>query len=259
MAEKSFDWNRTSQLSIPQILLATFAPSAVAFLGFHWILPRLVAGQTPVLIAWPAVASVMLAGFVLVAFYLLHLDARQVGVTLPQRLCLRWPSGREWGLSLGVFVLAIVLTFGGASLVPPLLKTVGFDIPAYMPFFLNPEIDPMEAEMEVISPGFALGGRFDLIPLIAVTLLLNILTEDIYFRAWMLPKMARYGSAGWVANGVLFAAYHTFQLWLFPAILGVTLCMAYLVYKTRSIWPSFALHAALNALNLVGIVALVLR
>ena len=259
MAEKTFEWGRTSQLSIPQILLATFAPSAVAYLGFHGLLPRLVAGQIPILIAWPAVASAMLAGFVLIAFFLVHRDARQVGVTLRQRLCLRWPSGREWILSLGVFVLAIALAFGGGVLVPPLLKTIGFEIPAYLPFFLNPGINPMEAEMEVISPGLPLAGRFDLIPLIAVTLFLNILTEDVYFRAWMLPKMARYDGAGWVANGVLFAAYHTFQLWLFPVILGPTLCMAYLVYKTRSIWPSFALHAALNALNLVGIVALILR
>ena len=259
MAEKVFDWNRTTQLTIPQILLATFAPSAVAFLGFHWILPRLVAGQSPVLIAWPAVASAMLAGFVLVAFFLVRRDARQVGVMFRQRLCLRWPSGREWVLSLGVFVLAIILAFGGGAFVPPLLKTVGFEIPSYMPFFLNPGINPMDADMEVISPGFPLGGRFELIPLIAVTLFLNILTEDIYFRAWMLPKMVRYGWAGWVANGVLFASYHTFQFWLFPMILGPTLCMAYLVYKTRSIWPSFALHIALNALNLVGIVSLIVR
>ena len=54
MAEKAFDWGRTPQLSIPQILLATFAPSAVAYLGFHGLLPRLVAGQIPVRIAWPA-------------------------------------------------------------------------------------------------------------------------------------------------------------------------------------------------------------
>ena len=75
----------------------------------------------------------------------------------------------------------------------------------------------------------------------------------------MLPKMVRYGWAGWMANAVLFTSYHTFQLWLFPMILGPTICMAYLVYKTRSIWPSFALHVALNALNLVGIVSLIVR
>ncbi|MEE8436178.1 MAG: CPBP family intramembrane glutamic endopeptidase [bacterium] len=259
LAEKPFDWGRTSQLSIPQILLAVFAPSAVATIGFHGLLPRLVAGNTPVLIAWPAVASAMLAVLVLIAFFLLQRDARQVGVTLRERLCLRWPSGREWLLSLGVFVLAIALTLGGGLLVPPLLNAVGFEIPAYMPFFLNPGINPMEAGMEVISPGLPLAGRFDLIPLIALTLFLNILAEDIYFRAWMLPKMARHGGLGWVANGVLFAAYHTFQLWMFPMILGVTLCMAYLVYKTRSIWPSFALHAAINALSLMGIVVLIMR
>jgi len=259
MAAKSFDWSRTSQLSVSQVLLATFVPSAVAFLGFHGVLPRLVAGGVPVLIAWPALASVMLGGFVLLAFILLWRDAARTGVSLGQRMCLRWPSGREWALSLGIFVLALALSFGGMLLVPPLLKAAGFQIPAYMPFFLNPAIDPATADVSILSPGLPLKGRYDLILLLAVTLFLNILTEDLYFRAWLLPKMARYGTAGWVANGVLFAAYHTFQLWLFPALVGATVCMAYVVYKTRSVWPSFALHFVLNALNLAGFVALIVR
>lgn len=257
MAEHSFEWERSSQLSIPQVLLAISGPSAIAFAGFHGVLPRLVASGMPVLVAWPLVASVMLGGFVVFAIILLRGDARRMGVSLYARFCLRRPTGREWLISLAVFVLAIALTAAGAAIVPPMLRAIGYEIPSYMPFFLNPAINPMEAEMEVISPGLPLAGEYGLIPLILLTLTLNVLTEDLYFRAWMLPKMARYGTAGWVANGVLFASYHTFQLWLFPALLGVTLCMAFLVYKTRSIWPSFALHMLINGLNLVGIVALI--
>lgn len=71
--------------------------------------------------------------------------------------------------------------------------------------------------------------------------------------------MVRWGAGGWVANGILFAAYHTFQIWLFPALLGASLCMAFLVARTRTIWPSFALHLALNALTLASLAALILR
>ncbi|MBT5072489.1 MAG: CPBP family intramembrane metalloprotease, partial [Kordiimonadaceae bacterium] len=46
----------------------------------------------------------------------------------------------------------------------------------------------------------------------AMTLFLNILTEEFYFRAYLLPKLSKYGNLSWVINGGLFALYHSFQL-----------------------------------------------
>ena len=60
MNTNSFDWKKTSQMSVIQFLLAVFIPSGIAFIGFRVVLPVLVANGLPVLIAWPSVASVML-------------------------------------------------------------------------------------------------------------------------------------------------------------------------------------------------------
>ena len=248
MEKQIFDWGQTRQLTPVQFLLAIFLPSSVAFVGFRYVLPNIVAGGIPVLVAWPVVASIMLMGFVVVAVYLLKKEAHDLGITLWTRMCLRKLTGREWMLYLGMAVAGLVLVMVTQKLVAPFINMLNLTIPDYMPFFLNPTIDPMTADPEVLSPGLPLKDAFYLLPLMAVTLLLNILTEELYFRAWILPKLSRYGNLGWIANGVFFALYHTFQLWLLPLLLVASLVFAYIFYRSKSIWPPFAIHFVFNFL-----------
>ena len=127
-----------------------------------------------------------------------------------------------------------------------------------MPFFLNPAIDPTTADMEVLSPGLDLEGAYFVLPLISVVLLFNILAEEFYFRAWMLPKLAKYGRWSWVINGTMFALYHTFQLWLFPTIIVASLTFAFVFYWTRSLWPGLIGHLVFNFfISMVGIGSLI--
>jgi len=133
----------------------------------------------------------------------------------------------------------------------------GLSVPDYFPFFLNPAIDPINGDPSALTPGFILQGAYWLIPLILLTLLLNILTEELYFRAWLLPKMSKYGKASWFINGLLFASYHSFQIWLFPQILPISIFMAYVVYKSKSIWPAFAIHMAVNSMTLIGLITII--
>jgi membrane protease YdiL (CAAX protease family) len=259
MNTDTFDWNKTSQLSIPQLLLAVFLPSGVAFVGFHFVLPSVVANGTPVLIAWPSIASVMLLGFVIVAIYLLNKEAKTLGISLWERMCMRKLSLKEWGIYIGLTLVGLVAAIASQGLVPPFMRAFGMSVPNYMPFFINPTINPATADMSVLSPGLPLQGAYNLLPLIGITLFLNILTEELYFRAWMLPKLSSYGTWGWVANGVLFALYHTFQLWLFPTLLVASLFFAFIFYKSKSIWPLFVAHLVGNfLLSILGILMMVM-
>jgi len=227
MKYNSFEWKNSKQLSVVQFLLATFLPSGFAYIGFRVVLPNLVKNGTPILVGWPAIASLMLFVFVLVAFYLLRSEAKQLGISFRERMCFKRLSGKEWGLAIGLLVLAFILAMGIQGVVPVFMDALGLSVPEYMPFFLNPKINPAEANPADLSPGFDLGGKYYLIILMAVTLFLNILTEELYFRAWMLPKLSKYGSWSWVINGVLFAFYHSFQIWLLPTILVASLSFAF--------------------------------
>ena len=57
---------------------------------------------------------------------------------------------------------------------------------------------------------------------------------------------------------ILFALYHTFQLWLFPMLVIISLSITLTVYLSKSILPAFALHFIANfILSILGILALV--
>ncbi len=256
----TFEWQKARQLSVIQLLLAVFIPSGFAFVGFHLVLPNLVANGLPVMIAWPSVASIMLAVLVSLAVYLLRLDARGLGITLRERMCWKSLSFKEWGLYLAILVVGMLASLATQGLIPSYMGLADLRVPSYMPFFLNPAINPANSDMAVLSPGLPLRGSYGLLPLIGIALLLNILAEELYFRAWMLPKLSQHGQWSWVMNGVLFALYHTFQIWLLPVLLVASLFFAYVFYRSQSIWPSLAGHLIGNfLLSILGVLMLILR
>jgi membrane protease YdiL (CAAX protease family) len=257
MSDDTFNWQDTKQLSILQIILAFLIPSTVAFTGFRVILPVLVEGGVPSIIAWPAVASIMLLGFVLVAIIFLNKEAKELNISFKERACLRSLSFKQWSVYVGIFFLGMVVTIILSKTSILFTHIPGLSVPDYFPFFLNPAIDPMNTESSLLTPGFVLKGAIWMIPFIALTLFLNILTEELYFRAWLLPKLSKYGNMSWVINGGLFALYHSFQLWLLPQILPISLFIAYVVYKSRSIWPAFAFHMLVNTMTVLGMVFLI--
>ena len=259
MTRDIFDWNKSKQLSVMQMILAFALPSVVAYIGFRILLPILVETGTPSIIAWPTIASAMLLLLVAAAFVLLHKEAKQLDISLISRMCFMRLSYKQWIIYIAIMIAGLMATILAKELVLPFMKITGLSVPDSMPFMLNPAIDPAKADPNVLSPGFPLKGQFLLLPLWAITLLLNIMAEELYFRAWLLPKMSKYGNMGWVLNGTLFALYHTFQFWLFPLILIGSLFMAFVTFKSRSILPPMAAHLIANFLiSILGLFILVL-
>lgn len=199
----------------------------------------------------------MLLGFVLVAIIFLKKEAKELNISFKERACLRSLSFKQWSVYIGIIFLGMVVTIILSKTSILFTHIPGLSVPDYFPFFLNPAIDPMNTESSLLTPGFVLKGAIWMIPFIALTLFLNILTEELYFRAWLLPKLSKYGNMSWVINGGLFALYHSFQLWLLPQILPISLFIAYVVYKSRSIWPAFAFHMLVNTLTVLGMVFLI--
>ena len=109
MSVKTFEWEKTPQLTVVQFLLATFIPGGVAFIGFHVVVPTFVRHGLPVLVAWSAVACVMLMAFSVVAIVLLHREAKQLGISLWSRMCLANPRWKLWLIAGGIAVGGIVL------------------------------------------------------------------------------------------------------------------------------------------------------
>ena len=256
--DSNFDWAKLKQLNVLQVLLAFFLPSGFAFFGFRFILPWTVDNGFPKVLMWGIIASIMLLLFVIVGFVLIKNEAKTNNISIRDRLLIKKLSVKQWLICLGIMIVGIILSSTVSPLVEYFKELPGLSIPDYMPFWLNPSIDPMNTDINILSPNFTLKGNYLVVVIMSLCLLLNILAEEIYFRGWLLPKMQNFGKWSWVLNGFLFALYHTFQLWLFPMIFVLSLATTLTVYLSKSILPAFVTHIVANfLLGILGIIALV--
>ncbi len=80
------------------------------------------------------------------------------------------------------------------------------------------------------------------------------LGEELLFRGYLLPRMrGAFGRWDWVANGVLFAAYHLHVPWVILPSLIDTLALAYPSRRFRSAWMGIVVHST-QSLVVLGVV-----
>jgi membrane protease YdiL (CAAX protease family) len=82
--------------------------------------------------------------------------------------------------------------------------------------------------------------------LLALNGLVGPVVEELYFRGHLLPALARYGRWAPVVNALLFSVYHFWTPWQNPARFIGLLPWVYVVWKTRSLYLSIAIHVAVN-------------
>jgi membrane protease YdiL (CAAX protease family) len=80
--------------------------------------------------------------------------------------------------------------------------------------------------------------------------LVGPVVEELTFRGAGFTLFARYGSGTAVlATGIAFGLWH--GIWeALPVLVALGIGLAYLRYRTRSVYPTIALHSAFNALAL---------
>lgn len=129
------------------------------------------------------------------------------------------------GVAFGLGCLAVVLTFDGIV----------------ASFF--PGADDTQDKMRA-SAG---GGLATLIGTIALGGLLTPLGEELLFRGVLTRFLQRWGT--WITvlvSAFVFALWHGINL-VFPAAFVVGLCCAWLVCRTRSVWPGVVVHVVYNS------------
>lgn len=76
--------------------------------------------------------------------------------------------------------------------------------------------------------------------------LVGPVTEELYFRGHLLPRIDRYGRGAPVLNTALFTLYHFHTPWRYPTIfLGyLPICVA--SWRKRSLWIGLSAHLVVN-------------
>lgn len=92
--------------------------------------------------------------------------------------------------------------------------------------------------------------RETLITTLIVNLVLNgvlaPVVEELYFRGFLLPRLAWLGRWAPLVNAGLFTVYHFWQPYAWVSILAIMVPLSYLVWWKRSVWLGIVLHCALN-------------
>jgi uncharacterized protein len=81
------------------------------------------------------------------------------------------------------------------------------------------------------------------------------ITEELYFRGHLLPRLERYGRWAPVINTALFAIYHFFSPWRYPAIFLGFLPITWMAWRKRSVAVSIAAHMTINIVTVLLLAA----
>lgn len=91
---------------------------------------------------------------------------------------------------------------------------------------------------------------------IVLTGILVPITEELYFRGYLLPRMPeKLGRTGPVVHSLLFAIYHFDTPWMIPVRTVGLLPLIYVTLHTRSTKPGILAHCLVNLADFVVVVA----
>ena len=231
------------QYSIGRILGIWAAAAAPMGLILWVVMPLLV----PHLGAHPGFAYLVLitAGLVwqgVLALLILRREVRPfTWANLRRRLWLNVPiqprTGRPAARLLWLTVPAILFLFAWDSF--GVLDWLNDAWVRALPFLAPPDYALIE---NLAGPA---KGQWWLLGVLPPLILFNyLLGEELIFRGILLPKMrGAFGRWDWVANGVLFTAYHVHLIWTLPSqIIIRDWVYPLLVKRYRSYWLSVIVH-----------------
>jgi CAAX protease family protein len=175
-----------------------------------------------------------------------------------EQMTLRWPIVREalWlraprspktgrrGGRLWLILIPLILLFAVEAMIPAAGVPENRDLADFIDSDVGKDF---------------LSGAWGWFALIALLQIFNtVLGEELLFRGLLLPRMNRaFGRGDWVANGVLFAAYHLHVPWTIPATLLDTFIIAYPSKRYRSALIGIAVHSVQSVFFIILIFTLV--
>ena len=90
-------------------------------------------------------------------------------------------------------------------------------------------------------------GLYSFPPIALVFLFIgNFLGEELYFRAYLMKKIAFLGNNAWIVNSVLFALYHLWQIPQTWPLVGLVLTIGLLMQLRKDLYVLVAFHLFIN-------------
>jgi membrane protease YdiL (CAAX protease family) len=243
------------QYSIPKIL-AIWAAAALPMGALAWLVAPALAdqfsGEENVPMA-KALLTCLAIGLIWQFVLVLILVRREQGTlrwpVLKEALWLRAPRSPKTGKRGGrlwLILIPLILAFG------LLHELLGF-IPA-------PEDRDFAEFLDSDAGKDFLEGAWGWYAVILVGFIFNTaLGEELLFRGLLLPRMnGAFGRRDWLANGLLFTAYHLHVPWAMPGALTDMATIVYPSKRYRSALIGISVHSAQSLVLAIVVLTLVL-
>jgi membrane protease YdiL (CAAX protease family) len=234
-ATKSLD---TPQQSIRQSVILHLLPGALTTILF------IIAAPTLNSLGYPSNLAFLLAGlFILVPFelgLLFYQGKKRNGTISLNGIVLYREPIPVWQYVLLAAVLLLYANFILVIVYPPiaqmLIKTLFFWLPDW--YFLSSSLEYTKSVLLMTALfGFAVNG------------FVAPITEELYFRGYLLPRISRLKAGAPVFNGVLHSLYHFWMPWQVPGLILGLLPAAFVVWWKRNIYLGMIVHVVGNALG----------
>ncbi|MBN2557972.1 MAG: CPBP family intramembrane metalloprotease [Clostridia bacterium] len=83
--------------------------------------------------------------------------------------------------------------------------------------------------------------------------------EELYFRGYLLPRIAHLKGWAPVLNAVLFSAYHFWSPWEVITRAVAVLPVSYVAYKKQNIYIGMVAHITLNTLSSLPLLLVIFK
>ena len=226
------------QHTIPRSVLLHLVPGIVTAALFYLI------GSYVVRAGYPGIAAGILAGalgVVLLEYLWLMRERRRLGgwgAVLPYR-----PGRFTW--RKGLLVVGLVVWGFGASMVMAGIRDgIKASYFSWLPGFA---LTPLPADIRQTASASAL--IVTAVGYLLILVLLGPLIEELFFRGYLMPRLARLGAFAPLLNVVLFSAYHLWKPWDVLTVIVTLLPMGYAVWWLRDIRIGIGVHLLLNGIS----------
>jgi len=106
--------------------------------------------------------------------------------------------------------------------------------------------------LKFTPPDIYPSGPITNLPLLLFVLSMNIVSEELWWRGYVLPRQERrHGRHAWAIHGVLWAIFHAFKWWAVPFMLITTWIIPFVCQRIGNTTPGFIIHFVLNGLGIL--------
>ena len=237
------------QLSTAMLLTLHIVPGVLmtaGYVAFAPIAERL--GFPPIAALLAAILLVLIP----VELGVLRWAARAERVGIRELLPYRHPIPvRTWAWLVPALIALAFVGFGVSQVAfePALIDRFFGWLPAW---YISPILIDRVADYSVGAWLVTIGAYF------ALNSFLGPIVEELYFRGYLLPRMARFGRWAPLLNVTLFSIYHFWSPWQIGArILGLGPTV-YAVQWKRNIYLGMVVHCSLNTIGVALVAAMIL-